>query len=168
MESKLKRDDYIRSLDQLMTTSCILAGFAFSGLIALPSIDRSVFDKIVILVHGSFSQACCYFFYALFFSTLCFLFTIMTILVYKVSNYMVPLPKLRRIHWVANGTFSFAIAALTVAVITFGYPNTLGIVIATAVGLGIASCFLWENMVPWQRKRRCQQMSKEQQTEPKE
>lgn len=157
----MDRSDYIRSLEQLLTTSCILAGFSISGLIALPGIEDTVYSKIVSYFEGDFNFAFYVCFYALFFSTLSFLGTIMIVLVYRINNYFVPMKKLRFMHFVANMVFNFAIATLMVAVITFGIPTMSGIIASAVIGLGMAGCFIWENMVPWQRKRREEQIKKE-------
>ena len=158
----LTRKDYVASCDQLLTTSCILAGFAFSGLIALPSIDQQLFAKIVHFFAGSFDLAFFNSYYFLFFSTLCFLCTILTILVYKASGYLIPIKKLWRVHLISNLIFSLAIASLLISVIILGIPSRYGLSIAIICGVGVASCFLWENMVPWQKQKRLQQLQLEQ------
>ena len=156
-----KRSHFINSLEHLITISGILAGFAISGLIALPGIEGSQYRKVISYFQGNFDMAFLVCFYALFFSSICFLGTIMIILVYKISNYFVPFNKLRRIHLISNMAFSFAVASLTIAVISFGIPTCIGVIGAFVVGLGMAMCFIWENMVPWQRKKREEQLSKE-------
>ena len=158
----LTRKDYVDSCDQLLTTSCILAGFAFSGLIALPSMNQNLFAKIVSFFHGSFDLAFFYSYYFLFFSTLCFLCTILTTLVYKASGYLIPIKKLWRVHLISNLIFSFAIATLLISVIILGIPSRWGLLIAISCGVGVAGCFIWENMVPWQKRKRIEQMQLEQ------
>jgi hypothetical protein len=166
MKTYLERSDYIRSLDQLLTISAILSGFAFSGLIALPSIDESLLKRTISMLAGDFELVFYTSFYALFFATLCFLSTIMTVFVYRVGNYLIPLPKLQRVHLIANLVFSLAIAALIISVVALGIPNRLGILVGITFGMGVAACFIWENMVPWQRKRREQQLQKERSKQP--
>lgn len=92
MDQKItKRDDCVTSCEQLMTISCILAGFTFSGLIALPGLEKELFQKIVNYFQGDFDLGFCCTFYFLFFSTICFLSVILIILVYKASGVR-PLP----------------------------------------------------------------------------
>lgn len=158
-----ERSDYVSGLTQLMTISCILAGFAFSGLIALPGLDSDLFKKIVKYFQGDFETAFYLSFYALFLATLCFLCTIMIILVYQVSGFFVPMWKLKRIHFVSNVVFSVAIACLMISVITFGMPSRNGCIGAITMGIGVAFCFIWENMVPSQHRRREMQIEIESQ-----
>lgn len=161
---KLERSDYIQSLEQLITVSCILAGFSISGLIALPGIEYPLYGKIVEFFDGDFNLAFYFCFYALFFSTVSFLGTIMIVLVYKIHNYFIPRKKLVRVHFVSNMVFSFAIATLMVAVITFAIPTMAGAIGSVILGAGMSICFIWENMLPWQRKKREQQMQKEEES----
>ena len=156
-----KRNDYITSCEQLMTISCILAGFAFSGLIALPGIDQKLYEKILTYFSGNFDFSFYYTFSFLFFSTLCFLGTILTILVYKASGYLIPIKKLHRVHLISNLIFSTAVASLFVSVIVFGIPTQLGLMFGIFVGIGVGGCFVWENLVPWQKNKRIQQLSQE-------
>lgn len=164
MKSRLEHADYVQGLDQLFTVSCILAGFSFSGLIALPGISRELFDKFVQMVSSNVEFALLCTFYTLFFATVCFLGTIMTVFVYKVGNYFVPMNKLRRIYLVANLVFSLAIASLMISVVSFGVPTREGMVVGVAMGVGVAACFIWENMVTWQRKKREEQIEREKKT----
>lgn len=159
--NKDERESHISSLNQLMTISGILTGFAFSGLMTLPSIDLDLYNKIVESFQGDLTVALAISFYALFFSSLCFLSTIMTVLIYRIGNYFVPLNKLRRIHIVSSLLFSIAISSLLISVICFGIPNETGILIALAMGLGVGTCFVWENMVPWQKRVREKQIARE-------
>jgi hypothetical protein len=159
---KLERADYVRSLEQLLTVSGILAGFATSGLIALPGIDESLYNNIVQYSEGDFGLAFYFCFYAILLSTLSFLGTIMIVVVYKVHNYFIPIAKLRRVHFISNIVFNIGVAALIMAVIAFGIPNKVGVFGSMVIGLGMAACFIWENMLPWQRKKREQQMLQEQ------
>ncbi len=162
MEKKfLTRDALTNSCEQLMTVSCILAGFAFSGLIALPGMETSLFQKIVAYFHGNFDLGFYSTFYFLFFSTICFLSTILTILVYKAGGYLIPIKKLKRIHLISNLIFSFAISTLLVAVVTFGIPTNEGIWGGIAIGIAVGACFIWENLVPWQRRLRLHQLENE-------
>ncbi|WP_372369197.1 hypothetical protein [Candidatus Uabimicrobium sp. HlEnr_7] len=163
-----KKSDYIESLNQLMTTSCILAGFAFSGLISLPGIEKEMFSKIVIYFSGDLDLGFYTSFYTLFFSTICFLSTIMVILVYKVSNFTVPFKKLRFIHLVANLTFSIAISALMMSVISFGIPNYIGVLLAVFLGVTVGGSFIWENLLPKQQQKRIEQVKKEQEEDSKQ
>ena len=157
----LKRDDYIESCEQLMTISCILGGFSFSGLIALPSMELKLFSKIIMHFQGSLNIAFYGSFYLLFFSTICFLGTILSILVYKACGYFIPLKKLKRIHLISNLIFSFALSSLLMSVIIFGIPTWYGVVGSIICGIMLSGCFIWENLVPWQRKFRLKQMQKE-------
>ncbi len=156
-----KRDALVISCEQLMTISCILAGFAFSGLIALPGMESILFQKIIDYFQGNFDLGFYYTFYFLFFSTICFLSTILTILVYKAGGYLIPIKKLRRIHLISNLIFSIAIATLLVSVITFGIPTFEGLIGGVLLGLAVAACFIWENLIPWQRQKRLQQLQVE-------
>ena len=165
MSIQQKKSDYISSLNQLMTTSCILAGFAFSGLISLPGIEKEMFSKIVDYFSGDLSLGFYTSFYTLFFSTICFLSTIMVILVYKVSNFTVPFAKLKFIHLVANLTFSIAISALMMSVISFGIPNYMGVCLAIFLGVTVGGSFIWENLLPKQHQKRIQQVEEEQKRE---
>ena len=165
MSIQQKKSDYISSLNQLMTTSCILAGFAFSGLISLPGIEKEMFSKIVDYFSGDLSLGFYTAFYTLFFSTICFLSTIMVILVYKVSNFTVPFAKLKFIHLVANLTFSIAISALMMSVISFGIPNYMGVCLAIFLGVTVGGSFIWENLLPKQHQKRIQQVEEEQKRE---
>lgn len=162
MSIQQKKSDYIGSLNQLMTTSCILAGFAFSGLISLPGIEKEMFSKIVDYFSGDLSLGFYTSFYTLFFSTICFLSTIMVILVYKVSNFTVPFAKLKFIHLIANLTFSIAISALMMSVISFGIPNYMGVCLAVFLGVTVGGSFIWENLLPRQQQKRIQQVEEEQ------
>jgi len=161
MNLQQQRQNYVSSLEQLTTASSILAGFAFSGLLALPSISDALFGKIVQLFQGDFERTFQVSFYALFFSTLCFLSTLIIIMVYKISNYMIPVKKLKRIHTVSNFTFSIALAFLMISVICFAVPSLYGLGMALFMGIAISSNFLWENMLPSQRKRREEQVRAE-------
>ncbi|BBM83821.1 hypothetical protein [Candidatus Uabimicrobium amorphum] len=165
MSIQQKKSDYIGSLNQLMTTSCILAGFAFSGLISLPGIEKEMFSKIVHYFSGDLSLGFYASFYTLFFSTICFLSTIMIILVYKVHNFTIPFAKLRNIHLIANLTFSIAISALMMSVISFGIPNYMGICLAIFLGVVVGGSFVWENLLPKQHQKRIQQVEDEQKKE---
>jgi len=157
----LNRNEYISSCEQLLTISCILAGFAFSGLIALPAIESKTFHSILLDMGGVLENVFTWAYYFLFFSTLCFLSTIMTILVYKANGYFIPIKKLKRIHLISNLIFSFAIATLLMAVVVFGIPTTMGLWGAIFMGIGVSTCFLWENLVPWQKQIRIKQMEQE-------
>jgi len=158
----------VNSCEQLMTISCILAGFAFSGLIALPSLEKELFQKIVNYFEGDFNLGFCCAFYFLFFSTICFLSVILTILVYKASGYLIPIKKLKRVHLVSNLIFSLAVATLLVSVITFGIPTWPGLLGGLFLGLSVSACFVWENLVPWQHNRRLQQLEQETQAQDAE
>lgn len=161
---KLERSDYIRSLEQLLTISCILAGFTFSGLISLPGVEVSksaLYSQIVDYFQGNATMALCVSFYALFLSTIGLIGTIMIVLVYKINNYFVPTAKLRFVHLVSNFVFSFAIATLVVAVVSFGIPSLSGLLASVFIGVGMAACFIWENMLPSQHRRREEQIRKE-------
>lgn len=157
----LNRNEHIGSCEQLLTISCILAGFSFSGLIALPGIDLKNFKSILLDMGGNLESSFAWAYYFLFFSTLCFLGTIITILVYKANGYFIPIKKLKRIHLVSNFIFSMAIATLLMAVVVFGVPTVLGLWGAICIGVGFSSCFLWENLVPWQKQIRIKQMEQE-------
>ncbi|NUM36807.1 MAG: hypothetical protein HUU50_19870 [Candidatus Brocadiae bacterium] len=157
----LTRNEYVNSCEQLLTIGCILAGFAFSGLIALPGIDVKAFQNIALDMGGNLEASFSWSYYFLFFSTLCFLGTIVIILVYKANGYFIPIKKLKRIHLVSNLIFSIAIATLLMAVVVLGIPTIAGLWGAIFIGLGVSSCFLWENLVPWQKKIRLRQMEEE-------
>lgn len=163
----LTREECIVSCEHLLTISCILAGFAFSGLIALPSMDLKLFEKILEYFGGTFEGSFYWSYYFLFFSTLSFLGTIITILVYKAGGYWIPIKKLKRIHLVSNLIFSLAIATLIMAVILCGIPTIWGLYGAIFIGVGMATCFIWENLVPWQKEKRNRQMEEEKGEEKK-
>lgn len=163
-EVEIKRSTYITSCEQLLTISCILAGFAFSGLVALPGIEKTLYQKIIHYFRGDFNLSFLFSFYTLFFSSLCFLCTILIVLVYKAGGYLIPIKKIKMVHFVSNVVFSLAIATLTMSVIMFGIPNTLGFYISIICGVGVSACFIWENMIPWQKKIRIKQIENEKAT----
>jgi hypothetical protein len=164
MNIQQQRESYTNSLGQLLTISSILAGFTFSGLIALPSISSELFQKIIDIFQGDLMRTLYIVFFSMFFSTLCFLATISTIMVYKINNYTIPIQKLKRMHLIANFTFSMATAFLMIAVIAFAIPTWIGISLALFTGIGVAMSFLWENMLPSQRRKRELQLEQEQNT----
>ncbi len=161
MKDKLNRQEYVQSLDQLFTVCSILSGFAFSGLIAIPGMEPELFAKIANYLDGNTDIGFYGSFYALFFCTLFFLSSIMTILVYKASNYTIPIHKLRNVYLTVNVMFSLAIATLMVSVIIFAMPSWLGVFFAFVIGSSIAGSFLWENLLPSQRAKREKQLASE-------
>ena len=165
MSKKIQRDKFVNSLEQLTTMSGLLAGFSFGGLIALPSLSPKLFKYITDLLGGTFAQAFYISFYSLFFASIGFIFTIIIVMTYKINGYMIPFNKLRRVHFISNMIFSFAIAALLISVITFAIPSMEGIIISFALGIGAAGSFLWENMLPAMRRKREAQMKAEEEEE---
>lgn len=161
-----KREEIIESLEHLMTTSCILAGFTFSGLIAVPSMDITLFEKFVFFLQGDLTRTLFLTFYALFFTTVLLLGTIVSILVVKGTQYHFPIKKLRRVHFVSNMLFSFALAGLMFTVIIFGLPNSVGIFIASGLSIYIAIAFVYENFNPYRFQQRTQQIKKEETSIP--
>lgn len=155
---KQEREETVESLEQLMTTSCILAGFTLSGLLAIPSVDKEIFAHIVQLLQGNVERTLIITHYCLFLTTCFLLGTIVPIIVYKGCHYRIPLKKLKRVHFIANFLFSLALAGLVIGVISFGLPNIQGLVIAVLFGSMITLDFLYENLNPWRAKQREQQI----------
>ncbi len=161
MTKKEKRAHYIDSLEQLTTIGGLLAGFSFGGLLAWPNLNPDLFKYITELLGGTFIRTFYISFYSLFFATIGFIFTMIIVMTYKISGYMIPFAKLRRVHFISNMIFSFAMAALLISVVVFAIPSMTGIIISFALGLGAAGSFLWENMLPSMRRKREAQMKQE-------
>lgn len=142
----------IDSLEQLLTVSCILAGFAFSGLIALPGIEIQILNQLsqgVPLAAPDLAFRVAY--YAMFFSTLLFLGAILIILVYQTSNFQIPSKKLRSIQVKVSILFSFAIGCLIVSVCALGLPGKSGIIVGAVMGVVVTTGFVRES---WLARRK--------------
>ena len=141
-----QRQAAIGSLEQLLTVSCILAGFAFSGLIALPGIQvKQLAGLAGNIPLADPLLAFCVAYYALFFSTLFFLGVILIILVYQTSNFRITLQKLLRIQAKVSILFSCAIGCLVVSVCSLGLPGKVGITIGVVAGIVVTIGFFVES-----------------------
>ena len=122
----------------LLTASSILAGFAMTGLLALPDTGKEGIERLAAsLFFPPFDLTFPIVFYAMLVATVCFLGVMVAVVTGRLHGSRRRLGTIRSTYRASVLVFGMGLSALFCATVTIGIPTFTGFAVGLAGGLGI-------------------------------